>query len=84
MSSVTAINVFIEVDGAQHIAILDPAMAPMFMGMLGACQGGQPDGPRITKLPPDVASHLIDLRRALLAHWKKPMEIQAATQEPKP
>lgn len=65
--TITAINVFVEVDGKQHIAIIDADMAPMFMGMLGAFQKGQQDGATLIRLHDDVAEHLLNLRRALLA-----------------
>lgn len=63
--TVTAINVFVEMDGKQHIAILNPQMAQMFLGMLGAYQSGQPDGARLTVLPEDVSQHLLAARQAL-------------------
>lgn len=65
--TITAINVFVEVDGKQHIAIIDADMAPMFMGMLGAFQKGQQDCATLIPLHDDVAEHLLNLRRALLA-----------------
>jgi hypothetical protein len=64
--TVTAINVFVEMDGKQHIAVIAGEMAPMFMAMLGAFQKGQHDGASLIPLHDDVAEHLLNLRRALL------------------
>ena len=58
MGEITSINVYVEIDGQQCIAIIDPQMAQMFMGMLGAYQPGQPDGARLTRLPDEVSGHL--------------------------
>lgn len=69
MTNVTAINVFIEVDGKQCIAPIYEPMAPMFIGMLGAYQHDQPKDARLIKLPDDVAEHLLNARRALQAHF---------------
>lgn len=63
--SITAINVFIEMDGKQYIAPIDQEMAGIFMGMLGAYQIDQPSGARLVVLHEDIASHLLQLRRAL-------------------
>lgn len=68
--TVTAINVFVEVDGQQCLAIIDPAMASSFMHMLPAFQKGQPDDARLSALPDEVAEHLIKLRRTLLERIK--------------
>lgn len=65
--TVTAINVFVEVDGKQHIAVIDSDMASMFMAMLGTFQKGQQAGATLIPLHDDVAEHLLNLRRALLA-----------------
>lgn len=65
--TITAINVFIEVDGKQHIALIDPQMSSMFIGMLGAFQKGQCDRVTLIPLHDDVAEHLLNTRRALLA-----------------
>jgi len=62
---ITAINVFVEIGGKQCIAIIDPQMAPMFMGMLGAYQSGQPDAARLSVLPNDVSGHLLAARQAI-------------------
>lgn len=68
MNPITAINVFVEIGGMQHIAILDPRMAQIFLGMLGAYQSGQPNIARLTTLPDDVSEHLLATRRALADH----------------
>lgn len=68
---VTAINIFVEVNGKQCIAIIDPAMANMFMGMLGAYQRGQPDVARLSTLPDSVTKHLIATRKAILDHVER-------------
>lgn len=65
--AVTAINVFVEVDGKQYIAVIDAAMAPMFIGMLGAFQKGQQSAASLIPLHDDVAEHLLNTRRALQA-----------------
>jgi hypothetical protein len=62
---ITAINVFVEIGGKQCIAIIDPQMAPMFVGMLGAYQSGQPDAARLSVLPDDVSEHLLAARQAI-------------------
>ncbi len=62
---ITAINVFVEIGGKQCIAIIDPQMAPMFMGMLGAYQSGQPDAARLSVLPDEVSGHLLAARQAI-------------------
>lgn len=63
--NITAINVFVEIDGKQCIAIIDPQMAQMFMGMLGAYQSGQPDGAQLSILPSEVSRHVIAARQAI-------------------
>ena len=65
---ITAINVFIEADGKQHIALIDPEMSDMFVGMLGAFQKGQRDGVTLVPLQDDAAEHLLNVRRAL---WRE-------------
>lgn len=66
--TVTAINVFIEVDGQQCIAMIDTAMASYFMHILPAFQKSQPEAIRLVSLPDEVTAHLLDLRRTFLAH----------------
>lgn len=66
VNQVTAINVFVEIGGKQHIAILDHRMAQTFLGTLGACQSGHPNGARLTILPDEVSEHLLATRRALV------------------
>lgn len=64
--SITAINVFVEVDGKQCIALIDPTMADMFMGMLGAYQRGQPSAANLSVLPDYATEHLFATRQAIL------------------
>ena len=78
--TITAINVFVEVDGKQHIAFIDGEAASLFIGMLGAFQSGQPKNAKLVPLHDDVAKHLIETRRALL---KRIEAKQKATKEPK-
>lgn len=66
--TITAINIFVEVDGKQCIALIDPAMANMFMGMLGAYQRDQPRQANLSVLPDSVTKHLIATRQAILDH----------------
>lgn len=68
MADFTAINVFVEVDGKQCIAMIDPAMASAFMHMLPAFQKGQPENIHLIALPDEVTEHLLTLRRTFLAH----------------
>lgn len=74
MPEITAINVFIEADGEQHIAFIDPAMATAFIGMLGVFQPGQPKAAQLSRLPAAATRTLIDTRRALLTHWQRPQQ----------
>lgn len=78
--TITAINVFVEVDGNQHIAFIDGESASLFIGMLGAFQRGQPKNATLVPLHDDVSQHLIATRRALL---KQIEAKQAKTKEPK-
>lgn len=78
--NITAINVFVEVDGKQHIAFIDGESANLFIGMLGTFQRGQPKQATIVPLHDDVSKHLIATRRALLKQIKAK---QAKTKEPK-
>lgn len=66
--AITAINVFVEVDGQQCLAILDHRMTDLFIGMLGAYQTGQPKEARLSKLPDSATEHLLATRRAILKH----------------
>lgn len=78
--TITAINVFVEVDGKQHIAFIDGESANLFIGMLGAFQRGQPKNATLVPLHDDVSKHLIATRSALL---KRIESQQAKTKEPK-
>ena len=70
MTDITAINVFIEVDGLQCIALIDPEKKDLFMGMLAAFQRGESSTASLSPLPETAASHLIELRRALLDYLR--------------
>lgn len=70
--NITAINVFIEVDGKQCIAFINPEMAEVFVGMLPAMQTGQPKHAVLRPLPPSVAAPLEQVRAALYDHLMKP------------
>jgi hypothetical protein len=65
MPEITAINVFIEANGKQHIAIIDPTMADMFVAMLGAYQKGQQAETALITLPDSVTEHLLKTRQAI-------------------
>lgn len=65
MPEITAINVFIEANGKQYIAIIDPPMADMFVAMLGAYQKGEQSGTTLTTLPDSVTEHLLKTRQAI-------------------
>lgn len=69
--TITAINVFVEVDGKQCIALIDPVMSDLFMGMLGAYQRGQPNGARLSTLPDSATKHLIATRKAIIDHVER-------------
>ncbi|MCO5339274.1 hypothetical protein [Delftia tsuruhatensis] len=66
--TITAINVFIEMDGKQCIAFINPEMAEVFVGMLPAMQTGQPKHAVLRPLPPSVAEPLQQTRAALYEH----------------
>ena len=68
---VTAINVFIEVDGKQCIAFIDADKAELFMGLLGAFQKDVPKRAVLTPLSPKTTQHLIETRMALLESIKE-------------
>lgn len=67
--TITAINVFIEIDGKQCIALIDPEMVGMFMGMLPSFQGftDMSKGAKLTLLPPSAVEPLLETRRAIAA-----------------
>ncbi|WP_315127305.1 hypothetical protein [Comamonas antarctica] len=63
--NVTAINVFIEVDGKQTIAFINKDSVEMFIGMLPAFQTDQPKAAKLQVLPEQVALRLQATRQAL-------------------
>lgn len=69
--AITAINVFVEVDGKQCIAVINPAMSGLFIGMLGAYQSGQPNVARLSTLPDSATKHLIATRKAIIDHVER-------------
>lgn len=64
MNDVTAINVFVEIDGKQCIALIDPEKSMLFMGMLAAFQSEASNKATLTALPECVVTPLLDTRRA--------------------
>lgn len=74
--AITAINVFIEVDGKQHIAPIRADAADLFMGMLGAFQKDEKHRATLIPLHEDVSEHLIATRRALLKRIEAQREPQ--------
>lgn len=66
--SITAINVFIEIDGKQCAAFISADMADVFVRMLPAMQTGQPDGATLHTLPDSVIEPLQRTRRAMWEH----------------
>lgn len=67
--NITAINVFIEVDGKQCIALIDPEMSSIFMGMLPSFQNitDLDKGAKLSLLPQSVIEPLLETRRAIAA-----------------
>lgn len=68
MENITAISLFIEVDGRQYLAALDPDKKDLFMGMLPAFQSGDSKVARICPLPEQAVPHLLELRQSLFDH----------------
>lgn len=64
-SHVTAISVYLVVDGKLCMAPISPESATMFVGMLPAFQQGQPAAARLIGMPPSVAQHVEAAGRAL-------------------
>lgn len=64
--SITAINVFIEMDGKQFIAPVQEGAADLFLGMLATCQSGNSSSTRLVPLHDDIAKHLLAARRAIV------------------
>lgn len=77
-NDVTAINVFIEIDGKHCIALIDPAKAEIFLGMLPVAQHGEKQSAELVTLPDSVTKHLLNTRRAILEH------VQRAQRQPPP
>lgn len=69
--NVTAINVFIEIDGKHCIALIDPGKAEIFLGMLPAFQHGEKQSAELVTLPDTVTEHLLNTRRAILEHVQR-------------
>lgn len=71
--NITAINVFIEIDGQQCIAPIKPESANIFMHMLPSFQGNEDPkaGANLSKLPPAAVDHLLATRRAIWEHANK-------------
>lgn len=61
---ITAVNVFIEINGRQCIAPIKAESVDMFVGMLAAFQGESSSSELMT-LPDSVSRHLIELRKAM-------------------
>ncbi|TDF24604.1 hypothetical protein EZI45_20940 [Delftia tsuruhatensis] len=70
--NITAINVFIEVDGKQTMAFIGKEQAELFVRMLPSFQDGQPDAPELYTLPASVAAPLEKTRAALYDHLMRP------------
>lgn len=66
--TITAINVFIEVDGKQCAAFISAEMADVFVRMLPAMQAGQPQQAMLHTLPPSVIAPLLETRLAMGEH----------------
>ncbi|EPD40890.1 MAG TPA: hypothetical protein DDZ62_03350 [Delftia acidovorans] len=70
--NITAINVFIEVDGKQTMAFIGKEQAELFVRMLPSFQDGQPNAPKLYTLPASVAAPLEKTRAALYDCLMKP------------
>lgn len=67
---ITAINLFIEVDGEKYIAPIRAEAVDLFIGMLPAFQGEGAKSASLVALPDEVSRHLIAARRELLARFE--------------
>lgn len=67
--SITAINVFIEIDGKQCAAFISAEMADVFVRMLPAMQTGQPAQAVLRALPDSVVKPLQQTRMAMWDHF---------------
>lgn len=63
--NITAVNVFIEVDGKQCIALIDPKKVELFVGMLPVAQADGHKNALLHNLPPSVVEPLQRTRVAL-------------------
>lgn len=64
-SDVTAISVFLKVNGRLCLAPISPDCAAMFVSMLPAFQHGQPEAAKLVAMPLAVAVHIEAAGRAL-------------------
>ena len=64
-SHVTAISVYLMVDGKLCLAPISPESIHMFVGMLPAFQHGQPKTAKLIAMPPAVAQHIEAASRTL-------------------
>lgn len=67
--NVTAINVFVEMDGMQCMAPIDPRMADMFIASLPMFQRSEQAnaGVKLVTLPLSVVEPLLETRRAFVS-----------------
>ena len=70
MNVVTAVSVFVEVDGSPCLAPIAPEAAQAFLAMLAAFQSGQPTATNLIRLPESVAKHVRAAGRAIVAAKK--------------
>lgn len=71
--NVTAINVFVEIDGKQYLTPVKAEMASIFIGMLSAYQGRESEV-QLYSLPPAVTGKLLETRAAIKTHLERPKE----------
>jgi len=79
--NVTAINVFIQVDGRETMAIIGAEQGELFVRALGAFQAAPTNDVTLYNLPPEVEKHVQNARLALFEHWNR---IKAAKQPKRP
>ena len=65
---ITAISVFVEVDGLLCVAPVRPELSALFVGMLSAYQSGDEKETRLFPVPDDVRQHVFDAGSALQEH----------------
>lgn len=63
--NITAINVLIQIDGKEHIALINHEMAEMFVQMLGAFQSSPGNGTSVIPLPTNVVTQIDIMREEL-------------------